>query len=209
MAFEIEKRFKNYDYKALKNSLKASGFEKVGTFLFKFISYKGTKDGQSIRIRDEGNKTTFTVKQKNKNYYDNEYEVIVSSFDTMKKILSEISIPKKYELHKIREIYNKDDVEVIFDHHPGLRHYVEVEAKTEKALSNAMKVLGLEEEPSFSASDLYFEEYGISKSRPEEDLTFENVTTLFDNMITKNNIRFTYLLNKQNKKINKITTSHS
>ena len=67
MSLEIEKRFKNFDYKETVQKLLDNNFTKVGGFMFKIATYKGLTPNQRIRVRDEGFRTTFTIKIINKN----------------------------------------------------------------------------------------------------------------------------------------------
>jgi CYTH domain-containing protein len=99
MSLEIEKRFKNYDYKTIKKIVQEK-CNHIGSYIYTFTSYEGIKPGQSIRIRDEGSKITFTVKQKNENNYDTEWEVIVNDYKMIDGMLTQMNISKKYEMQK-------------------------------------------------------------------------------------------------------------
>ena len=120
-------------------------------------------------------------------------------------MLLQLKLEKNFELHKYREIYRTKNgkTEVIFDNFPGLPPYMEIESKTEKDLQKTMKLLGLPEEPKFSASDLYLEHYGITKDRPDFPLTFSNAFEYLSKYITKNKKDFNDLIKKQIKKYNK------
>lgn len=205
MSLEIEKRFKNFKYTEIKKKLLENNFEKFGGFLFKIITYKGLDKNQKIRVRDEGYRTVFTIKNVDTNNYDVEYEVIIDSYDMMNQMLIQLKLEKNFELHKFREIYRSKNgkTEVIFDNFPGLPPYMEVESKTEKDLQKTMKILGLSEEPKFTASDLYLEHYGITKNRPDFPLTFANADEYLTKYITKSKKEFMDLLKKQHKKYNK------
>lgn len=109
MSFEIEKRFKNFNYKHMKELLKKNNIKKEGSYLYKVIMYHSLKEGQIIRIRDEGNKITFTIKQKNTNNYSTEWEIIVNDFLMINQMLDQLNVKKimictrfvKYIKHRI------------------------------------------------------------------------------------------------------------
>jgi len=201
MSLEIEKQFKTFDYNNIKKIFKQKNINRVGGFLFKLTSYKGTKNDQYIRIRDEGKKITFTIKQKTNNQYVTEYEVVVDNYEMINKMLLQLGVQKNYDLHKYREIYitkNKKS-EIIFDHYPGLPPYMEIESQSESELNKMIKLLKLKEE-KFTAADLYYELYGITQDRKYDDLTFDNAKQKFNKLITKNKDKFNELLAKQQKK---------
>jgi CYTH domain-containing protein len=84
MSTEIERRFKNFDYPTIGTLLGAHNFERIGGFLFKLTVFNPTKPGQTVRIRDDQNRITFTVKQKNpEDQYDTEWDVNISDYNTM------------------------------------------------------------------------------------------------------------------------------
>jgi adenylate cyclase class 2 len=204
MPLEIEKRFKNFNYQQIKDIMKSNNIIKIGGTLFKSSSYYGVKEKQVIRVRDEGNKITFTIKQRNDNGYDTEYEIIVDDYDKINIMLSQLKLKKKYDMHKYREIYITQDKknEIIFDHYPGLPPFIEIESTSEDELYNIMKLLGLSDEEKFVPKDLYYEQYGIRKDREMISLTFHNVRDILEKLITKNKDKFNAIISKQLDKFN-------
>jgi len=202
MSSEIEKRFKDFNYKKITKKLLKNEFTKVGAFVFKIINFKGLVPNQRIRIRDEGFRITFTIKILSENSYDTEYEVIVNDYNMIEKMMEQLQLTKLYDLHKFREIYKSNDgkTEVIFDHFPGLPPYMEIESESEKDLFETMKKLNLHDEPKFAAKDLYFSVYGITKDRKDDSLTFENADKLIE-YITKNKSYFQKILKYQRDKL--------
>ena len=191
MSLEIEKRFKKFDYKILKKL-----FKKNGGYLFNVTNFFPLKENQIIRTRNEGNKITFTIKEKS-NIYDKEWEVNINDQNMMNEMLQQLGIKKAYTLEKFREIYKDNNNELVFDHYPGLEPYLEIESNTEENLFKIMKKLNLESESKFNAKDLYYLEYGISKERPDNDLTFDNALEMFNSHITKNKEKFIKILKHQ------------
>ena len=208
MSVEIEKRFRNFDYKTIKQLLEKSNINKVGGQLFQITSYVPIKQNQLIRTRSEGDKITFTVKDKS-GKYDLEYEVTVNDYLMINKILEQINIKKKYTLEKFREIYEDSNNEIIFDHYPGLAPYIEIESKTEGDLFSTMKKLNLNEEEKFTAKDLYWIHYGITKERPDVDLSFDTATKILIPMVTKNKDEFIKILDHQKEFIIKYQKKHN
>ena len=196
MSLEIEKRFKNFDYKTLKKLFKKYNIQKNGGYLFNVTSYIPLKENQIIRTRNEGNKITFTIKEKT-NTYDKEWEVNVSDQIMMNNMLQLLGI------EKFREIYKDDNNELVFDHYPGLQPYLEIESNSEVNLEQMMLKLNLITESKFNAKELYYLEYGISKDRPDKGLTFNNALEMFDSYITKNKDKFIKILNHQQEFIKK------
>jgi CYTH domain-containing protein len=200
MSHEIERRFKNFDYINVGSLLAANGFNRIGGFAFKISSYVGLKPGQTIRVRDEKDQITFTIKQRNQGEkYDTEWEVTVSDYNMMVQMMEKLNLEKKYELVKYREIFQDESNEVIFDFFPGLNPYMEIESKTEQDLKKTMEILGVNEEPTFTAKNLYWDEYGIPMERKDADLNFSNAIDALGSLITKNKNQFIDILEKQRK----------
>lgn len=202
MSLEIEKRFKNFNYKTLKKLFEEYNIKKNGGYLFNVTIFIPLKENQIIRTRNEGHKITFTIKEKT-NTYDKEWEVNVNDQNIINEMLSHLGIKKAYTLEKFREIYKDDNNELVFDHYPGLEPYLEIESNSEDNLFKMMKNLNLESESKFNAKELYYQEYGISKERPDNDLTFENALEMFDSFITKNKDKFIKILKHQQEFIKK------
>ena len=146
------------------------------------------KENQIIRTRNEGNKITFTIKEKTTSY-DNQ--------NMMNEMLQLLGIKKAYDIEKFREIYKDDNNELVFDHYSGLEPYLEIESNSEENLEQMMLKLNLITESKFNAKELYYLEYGISKERPDRGLTFDNALEMFDSYITKNKDKFIKILTHQ------------
>ena len=202
MSLEIEKRFKNFNYDEIIKILKKNNFNRISGNIFNISNYKGLQDKQSIRVRDEGNKITFTIKQRKTNDYDydTENEVIIDNYEIMNiMLLEQLKLKRINETQKYREIYKSQDKknEIIFDNHPALPPFMEIESINENELLKTMKLLDLSEEPVFVPSDLYFENYGIPKNRKRIPLTFDNAKDVFSHLITKNKNTFDDILTYQ------------
>jgi len=204
MSKEIEKRFFNFDRLDIEKILKELGAVKKGIFLFKVVQFKGTFPIITLRLRDEGYRITFTIKEKTDDY-DLENEVIVNNFDEMRIMINKLGIKEKYSNEKIREIYNIDDAELIFDHWPGLPGYIEIEAPTEERLIELANKFGLDmNEKSGGFSQMYQELY-----QPKIDdiaklnISFNNVNETIKPIINKNMNIFEKIVEGQKKLLEK------
>ena len=195
MSLEIEKRFKKFDYKTLRDKFDKLNIIKDGGELFKVSAFVPVKKNQMIRTRNEGNKITFTIKE-GTDTYDKEWEVVVSDQEMMDEMLNLLGINRAYSLEKFREKYKYKNSELVFDHYPGLPPYLEIESPNEDELNDLIQKLELKDE-NFSARDLYYDLYGISKDRENTDLLFNNVLELFEPYIQFNKDKFIKLVQHQ------------
>lgn len=203
MSLEIEKRFKNFDYKTLRQLFEEVGVEKDGGQLFKISTFNPVKPNQIVRTRDEGEKITFTIKE-HTNDYDKEWEVVIDNKEMIDLMLEELGIKKKNSMEKFRERYKYGDSEIIFDHNPGLKPYLEIESKNEEDLFDLMRKLNLADEPEkFTALDLFLSEYGIPKEPKRDNVTFENAHEVLLPLVTKNEDKFLAILNHQKQFLSK------
>jgi adenylate cyclase class 2 len=205
MSKEIEKRFYTFDRKELEEKIKELGGVKKGMYNFQVLAFVQPEGYNLLRLRDEGHRITFTLKQKGADGYELENEVNVSNFKEMRTILEKIGNKKKYFLQKIREIYDIGESELVFDHYPGLPGYIEIESPTEEELFSLADKLNLKKnEPHREAGDLYLECYGITKDRPLLDLAFDNIHDLFKKYITKNEDMMLKIIEGQNRLLEKV-----
>jgi predicted adenylyl cyclase CyaB len=205
MSKEIEKRFYTFDRKIINEKIKELGGVSKGMFKFQIKTFIPPTGYNLLRLRDEGHRITFTLKQKGNDGYELENEVIVNNFNEMDTILEKIGHKKKYLIQKIREIYNIENSELVFDHYPGLPGYIEIESPTESELFSLADKLGLiQDEKQIEAGDLYLEIYGITKDRPLLDLAFDNIYEVFKQYITKNEDMMNKIIEGQKKLLEKI-----
>ena len=204
MSKEIEKRYFTFDRREVENKIKELGGKRKGMYLFQIMAFNQPPGYSLLRLRDEGHRITFTLKQKGIDGYELEEEVNISNFEQMKTIMEKIGHTKKYIMQKVREIYNIKNSELVFDHYPGLPGYIEIESPTEDELFMLQKELNLIDEPSRNAGDLYLELYGITKDRPLLDLAFNNVNELLKKYITKNEDEMIKIVEGQKKLLEKI-----
>ena len=153
-----------------------------------------------VRVRDEGDKTTMTVKLfKNPNFPE-EYELSVKdSFESGQAFLRALNLTEKAYHETIREKWfiprklgsTSELCELTIDYIPGLPAYSEIECKSQSDLRRACKLLGVK------YGDLVFGGYGnvfthyygmaakdINDSIPR--LTFQNVEKEIGEYVHKN-----------------------
>lgn len=98
-----------------------------------------------MRVRDEGNRTTFTYKQFDSKSVDGakEVEVIVSSFDDTIAILKQAGHDATAYQETKRETWLYNDTEIVIDIWPWLSPYIEIEGANEVSLRVVAELLGL------------------------------------------------------------------
>jgi len=188
MTTEIERRYFSFDRNELDAKIVDLNGRKIGTYHFRSLVFVSKPIITLIRLRDEGHRIRFTVKEKNiGDKYETESEVSVNDFDEMSSILQKMGHVKKHYTEKIREIYNIENSELVFDHYPGLPSYIEIESPTEEEMNYIAHKLSLDPcEKQYEPSDLYLKTYGIKKDRPMSDLSFDSVFDVMNEFITIN-----------------------
>jgi predicted adenylyl cyclase CyaB len=211
MSKEIELRFFSFDRKILNEKIKELGGVKKGMYHFKVVNFFPPAPYNTLRVRDEGHRITFTIKEKQKQIgdtrsYDIENEVNISNYAEMRIMLNKIGFKENYSLEKIREIYDIGESELVFDHYPGLPSFIEIESTSEEELFDLAKKLGLIlGEKQMDAGDLYLEIYGITKDRPINiPLNFDSVYDLMKQYITKNEDQMLVIIDGQKKLLEKV-----
>lgn len=107
-----------------------------------------------LRLRDEGDKITLTFKQrlgenlKNRSKFSNdkgmkEVETIVNDFEKTAEILYSIGMTDKFYEEKRRIRYIFKGIEFDIDYMPGLKPFLEIEAKNYEEVEKGIKLLNL------------------------------------------------------------------
>lgn len=174
MQIEYEATFPNIDKDKLREKLGEIGAELVRPeFIQKrkvFNLPKGHEIlGGWLRVRDEGDKITMTLKIVDGDRIENQKEinVLVESFDAACELLRTLGCQEKaYQVSK-RELWLLDEVEITLDEWPYLEPFVEVEGKSEERVKQVSEKLGFDyTQALFCAVDtLYAQKYGISKNQ--------------------------------------------
>lgn len=170
MNIEFEATFTNIDKDEARAKLSAAGAKLVrAEYLqkrFVFTLPKGHEiPGGWLRVRDEGDKITMSLKVVSGNKIEDQKEICltVNDFNEAVLFLESIGcIQKAYQESK-RELWTLDDAEITIDEWPFLEPFVEVEGKSKEAVESVSKKLGFDfSKAIFAPADrLYVEKYGI------------------------------------------------
>lgn len=143
MSLEIEKRYHNIDLDEVHKLLKKMGAKREIN-LFRIYGYRNKEENYRVRLRDEGNKITFTVKRRKKNNkFDTEWEVEISNLETAKEMLEILGIELGRPLEKIREAFHYKKSEIAIDYQVLNEPHLEIESPNEKELKSIEKKLKL------------------------------------------------------------------
>ena len=167
---EIEIKYLNIDRKNIEEKLISLGAKKIADYHYKRIvfdypDFRLDKQGAWLRLRDEGDKTTLTFKQRiakdihslsgDEGMY--ERETVVESFDATHDILLKSGFIEKMYQENLRTRYVLDGVECDIDTWPLLSPYLEIEAKSWDLVYATAEKLGLKKEDAkiFSTNQVY------------------------------------------------------
>lgn len=126
-------------------------------------------NGCWLRVRDEGNKITMSLKIVDGTKIENQKEtqLVVDNFESAVNLLESIGCSKKAYQESKRELWELDETEITIDEWPFLESFVEIEGKSEESVQNVSKKLGFDyTNAKFCAVDqLYSEKYNITKEQ--------------------------------------------
>ncbi len=185
---EIEVKFLNIDKEALEKKLLEIGAEKVADMFlrhvaFDFPGWPLNKANSWVRVRDEGDKVTFTFKKRLGVSSDNtadegmeEVEVVTSSYEDTKTILKKVGMVEKHgEAQKKRSRWKKGNVEFDIDTIALIPSYLEIEAKSWEDIDKAIQELGLDpKEKKICSAQQIYQVYGINVEE-YETINFDEV----------------------------------
>jgi len=174
MQIEYEATFPNIDKNEVREKLKNVGAQLIKPeFLQKravFYLPKGHEiDGGWLRVRDEGDKITMSLKVVTDGGIENQKEIclVVNSFAEAILFLESIGCVRKAQgiQESKREIWNLNGVEICIDEWPFLEPFLEVEGESEEVVKKVSEKLGFQySEALFCAVDeLYSRKYGVAK----------------------------------------------
>jgi len=148
---EIEAKFLDIDPDAIRSKLKELGASLVHSEsftrqkVFDFPDFKLDKDMSWLRLREENDKTTLTLKKWEKEGVDGmqETECAVDSFAETERLLYGIGMQVKSIQEKKRELWRFGDVEFMIDTWPWIPTFLEVEGDSEDSVRNAAALLNM------------------------------------------------------------------
>lgn len=171
MKIEYEATFVNINKEGVRSRLKEVGAKLIKEeFLQKRTVFNLPKNneikGGWLRVRDEGDKITMSLKVVDGKEIENQKEVclIVDDYQQAELLLTALGADKKAYQETKRELWILDEVEVTIDTWPFLEPFVEVEGKDNDVVRAVSEKIGFKwDEAKFCAVDtLYSEKYGIS-----------------------------------------------
>ncbi len=123
--------------------------------------------GGWLRVRDEGDKITMSLKVIDGDKIEDQKEVYleVSDFQQAELLLVSIGCDKKAYQESKRELWILDEVEVTLDQWPFLEPFLEIEGKSKEAVEQVCKKLGFDFSQALfcSVDKLYNLKYGVSE----------------------------------------------
>lgn len=168
MQTEYELRILDIDVEKILAKLKELGARHVKRREMKRLVYDLDKSPDVIRkwirLRDDGEKITLTLKEVLKNSIDGtkETEIIVNDFEETKQLLENIGFESKFYQENKRCSWVLDDVEIEIDSWPKIPTYLEIEGKSQEEVEKMVLKLGftLDQTTALGVKDIY-DKYGI------------------------------------------------
>lgn len=113
--------------------------------VFDVESHSGNK-GKRFRLRQKGDKTTLTYKERNGLDVGStlELETKVGDFDVMTEMLQKLERSTMVYQENKRKVYSRNDIEFCLDTRPMIPTYMEIEAPSKEQVEEALKLLELE-----------------------------------------------------------------
>jgi len=166
MKTEYECRILGIDVGEIRKKLESMGVRKVKERSMRRYVYDidPNRKGFWMRLRDNGEKTTLTVKEKLSDRIDGtkEIEITVDSFERANTLLNRLGfVANAYQENKrISFVYG--DVEIEIDFWPKIPPYVEIEADSEEKVRKVVKLMGfrMSDTTSISIPKVY-QKYGL------------------------------------------------
>ena len=187
MQTEIEAKFLDIDTEKFKILLKESGATLVHSErlmkrkVFDYPDSRLEKIGGWIRVRDEGDKITFSYKQLVDRTIEGTKEIslVVDNFDKACDLLLAIGLDSRSFQETKRERWDLDGVEITIDTWPWIPTFVELEGVSEDKLKETALKLGLDWSNAThgSVETAYQAYYNVSEEEVDswESITFVSV----------------------------------
>ncbi|MEU2083111.1 class IV adenylate cyclase [Streptomyces albus] len=179
---EYEAKFLNIDVDAVRDQVRAAGAELVfGKTMFTRLIFENdaVQGEQWLRLRDEGGKTTLTLKQVSDATTINgttEIEIEVDDLDKTAELLKATGLRQVRYQQNYREEWQLGDIKYDLDTWPELPTFIEIEGPSEDAVRKAVADLGFDyEQARYGSIDL------IYKSELGRDILVEPTLLFGDN----------------------------
>jgi adenylate cyclase class 2 len=184
MDIEYEATFVNQDKALVRERLRIAGAtlikpESVYKRVVFHLPLGHEINGGWLRVRDEGDKITMTLKIVDGDKIENQKEInlTIDNFEAGINFLEKIGAKRKAYQESKRELWRLGGVEITIDEWPFLEPFVEVEGKSEAEVKDVVEKIGYDYKMAkFCAVDtLYSEKYNKEKEFFDilENITFE------------------------------------
>ncbi len=149
MQIEYEATFANINKDEARKRFRQAGAELVRSeYLQKRIPFHLPKEKRSknswLRVRDEGDKITLSLKVIDGNKIENQKEICltINNYEDAVELLKAIGCePKSYQETR-RELWKLDGVNITIDEWPFLEPFVEIEGHSKEAVKKISEKLG-------------------------------------------------------------------
>jgi adenylate cyclase, class 2 len=173
MEIEYEATFTNINKNDIREKLKKLGAKLVKQeFLMKRVVFNMPEGheikGGWLRVRDEGDKITMSLKVIENGKIENQKEIMVGvdNFNSAVSLLEATGCGKKAYQETKREIWDINGVDICIDEWPFLKPFVEVEAVSEEAVKKVSGDLGFDYSKALfcGVGHIYELQYGIDEN---------------------------------------------
>jgi len=176
MNIEYEATFPDVDKEEMRRILEKAGATLVRPeFLQKRVVFAFPEGheiaGGWMRVRDEGDKITMSLKIVDGDKIENQKEICltVDSFDQAELLLTTLGCKKKSYQETKRELWMMGGTEITIDEWPFLRPFLEIEGKSEESVKQVTEKIGLDYAGAlFGAVDIIY-------MRQYPHLTFDRI----------------------------------
>lgn len=172
MQIEYEATFVNVNKDETRQKLKTVGAKLIKPeFLQRRVVFNLPKgheiEGGWLRVRDEGDKITMSLKIIDGSKIENQREIYleVNSFEEAEKFLVSLGCHKKAYQENKRELWKLDNMEITIDEWPFLEPFIEIEGKYESEVKGVTEKIGFNYKKALfcAVGTLYESKYGLSE----------------------------------------------
>ena len=173
MKTEYECRILDIDLEEIRKKLESIGARKVKERSMRRYVYDidPNRKGFWIRLRDDGEKTTLTLKETVSDNIDGtkELEVTVDDFEKTNKILEKLGFTASAYQENRRISFTYGDVEIEIDFWPKIPPYLEIEADSAENVEKVVRLLGFKMSDTTSISiPKVYQKYGLDIGKFKE-----------------------------------------
>ena len=172
MEIEYEATFTNIDKQDIRERLKKIKGKLIRPeFLQKRIVFNLPKGNETkggwVRVRDEGDKITMSLKVVNGMGIESQKEIClkIDNFKEAEEFLTILGCQKKAYQESKRELWKIVGVEITIDEWPFLEPFVEIEGESEESVKRIAEKLGFDYQKALfcSIDTLYSKKYNLSE----------------------------------------------